>query len=613
VTVNGSPVALSSSSPDTALYTGTYTATAAGAVTVTATVSVGGSTARQTTSGSAVQNYSCTNVSDTFVDARPGGKVSGGASDSDDGHSLLNTVFPFTFYGQTYSQVTVSSNGFLTLGSTNGADAWDNAGIPNANDPNALVAPFWDDLNPAAAGDVYAGVAGTSPNRRLYIEWYGVPHYGSSGTGTFELSLWESTGEIRYHWLDTDFGDANVNAGASATAGVENQAGNVGRQVAFNQPLLTNDRAVSCTPTTTPPPPPAPSITTSSLADATSGVTYSKTLAATGGTPPYTWSLAPGSQPLPSGLTLDPSTGVISGTPSASGSYPFVVKVTDSASQSATKSLSINVADPLSIQTSSPLTGGTVGQPYSATIAATGGQTSYSWSVTVGSLPSGLSLNSSSGAITGTPSAAGTSTFTVQVRDSGSPARTDAKSFSITIVNPLTITTSSLPGGTVGVAYSQSVTASGGSGSYSWSVSVGGLPDGLGLTSGTPSATVSGTPTTAGTYSFTLQITDGAGRTASQGFSIVVSATAPLSITTTTLPPGRIGVAYSATLAATGGTGPYTWSWTSGSLPPGVGLSPGGTISGTPSKQGSYTFTVLVTDSVGATASRTFTLKINKR
>ena len=604
VTVNGSPVSLSASSPDNALYTGSYTVSAAGPQTVTATVSAGGSTATQTVTGTAAQNYTCSDVPDSWVDATPGGKVPGGASDSDDSYTLLNISFPFTFYGQTYTQVAVSSNGFLEFGSTSGANAYSNTGLPNPADPNAVVPVFWDDLNPAASGDVYAGVAGVAPNRVLYVEWLNVPHFSlnGSGTATFEVSLHESTGEIRYHWLDTDLGNAAWNAGASATAGLENQTGAIGRQVSFNQPLLQNDRAVSCTASAAPPPP-APSITTTGLADATNTQSYSQSLAATGGTPPYTWSLASGS--LPTGLSLNPSSGAITGTPAAApGSYAFTARVTDGASQSATKSLSIAVADPLSVTTAS-LPGGTVGQPYSQSVAATGGKSPYTWSVTSGSLPPGLALHASTGAVSGTPTADGSFGFTVQAADSGTPVRTASKSLSISVAAQLAITTSGLPGGAVGQAYSQTLAAAGGTPPYTWSLASGSLPPGLTLDSS--SGAVSGTPTSSGTFAFTAQVTDGT-ETATQSLSITVAD--QLTITTPSLPEGVVGQSYSQTLDASGGTPPYTWSVASGSLPPGLTLSSaGGVVSGTPTSSGTYSFTAQVTDGA-QTATKSLSITV---
>ncbi|HET9177359.1 MAG TPA: putative Ig domain-containing protein [Terriglobia bacterium] len=175
--------------------------------------------------------------------------------------------------------------------------------------------------------------------------------------------------------------------------------------------------------------PPSPTITTASLTNGTQNTAYSATLAASGGTTPYTWSITAGS--LPAGLTLNSSTGAISGTPTGTGTSNFTVQVSDANSQTATKALSITVNPPaLAISTTS-LPNGTQNTAYSATLAASGGTTPYTWSISAGSLPAGLTLNSSTGAITGTPTGSGVSNFTVKVTDVNSQTATQALSITI--------------------------------------------------------------------------------------------------------------------------------------------------------------------------------------
>jgi len=246
------------------------------------------------------------------------------------------------------------------------------------------------------------------------------------------------------------------------------------------------------------------SIASSSLTSGTVGTTYSATLQAIGGTTPYMWSLSSGS--LPAGLSLNASSGAISGTPTAAGTSSFTVQVKDASSNTASQSLNIAIAaakQTLSISTSS-LASGTVGTAYSAMLQATGGTTPYSWSITSGSLPPGLSINTSSGAISGTPTAAGTFAFTAKVTDAASD--TSTKSLSLTIAAlPLAITTTSVSSGSTNTAYSAVLDASGGTTPYKWSISSGALPAGLTLSA---AGDIAGVPTTAGTSSFTAKVTD---------------------------------------------------------------------------------------------------------
>ena len=194
----------------------------------------------------------------------------------------------------------------------------------------------------------------------------------------------------------------------------------------------------------------APSITTASLPDGVVGTAYSQTLAATG-TQPITWNVIEGT--LPAGLTLDGATGVISGTPTAAaeGTASFTVVASNGThpNDTATLTIKINAAPVAPIITTVSLPSGVVGTAYSQTLAATGTQP-IDWSIT-GILPDGLTLADSTGVISGTPTAAGTRSFTVTASNGTLP---DAvRTFTITIstapVAPI-INTVSLPGGVVG-------------------------------------------------------------------------------------------------------------------------------------------------------------------
>jgi len=345
-----------------------------------------------------------------------------------------------------------------------------------------------------------------------------------------------------------------------------------------------------------------PVVTTSSLPSATVGVSYSRSLAAIGGTLPYVWTITSGD--VPSGMLLNLD-GTLSGIPSFPGTANFTVNVVDANGKEANADLSLTVVSPLSVATKS-LPAAAVGSAYSQSLSANGGLAPYTWTKVSGSLPTGLSL-SSSGAITGTPSATGDSDFTVNVTDAD--GRTASAMLTIiTVGSDVAVTTVSLPAGTTGSAYSATLAAGGGSTPYTWAISVGTLPTGLSLNAN--SGVISGTPTAAGTSDFTVEVTDDTTNTATRDLSITV--TGSLTITTSSLPDGTTGVAYSAPVAASGGTAPYTWSLADGSnpLPDGLGLGSAGTISGTPDRAGDFSFTVMVTDDEARTATKTLAIHV---
>jgi Putative Ig domain len=351
---------------------------------------------------------------------------------------------------------------------------------------------------------------------------------------------------------------------------------------------------------------PLPVVTTTSLPDGYQNVYYNGTLTATSGTPPYTWSIVAGS--LPAGLSFfgTNTSSQIQGNPTTAGTSEFTVQATDSSAQSATKTLTITTHPRVSIHMNFPAEG-TKDTPYSGTLTASGGASPYTWSIISGALPAGLSLDSAAGTISGTPTTDGTGNFTIQVTDANS--QTAAAAGSITIIDgSFAITTSSLPNGVQYQPYSAALTGSGGTTPYTWSIITSSLPSGLSLNP--TSGEISGTPTVTGSKGFTVQLTDANGLSKNRFLSITVNLNA-VTISTASLPDGVQNGAYNATLDATGGATPYSWSIVSGSLPAGLSLnSSSGMISGTPQSAGTSNFTVQVTDANSQSATKPLSIVI---
>lgn len=325
----------------------------------------------------------------------------------------------------------------------------------------------------------------------------------------------------------------------------------------------------------------------------------------TGGAPGYTWKLQGGTNV--DGLTLNSATGLLSGIPVAGGVFPVGVSVTDSGGAQASGSFNLNI---LGISTISLQAGG-LGVPYAQALTAVGSSGTLTWSLAgAGTLPQGLNL-SAQGQIAGTPTVYGTFPIQVHVTDATTNL-TATRSYSLSIGNAsvLTVTTTSpLPTGALGVAYSQTLQATGGTAPYTWSAT--GLPAWLALDP--TSGILSGTPTAGGTSTISVTVTDAARATANANLSLTVGA---LTISPATLPNGTVGVPYPATTLTVAGTTIASWTVTIGTLPAGLTLdSSTGVISGKPTTAGSSTFTI--TAGQGGVISRVppvvqvFTLVIN--
>jgi large repetitive protein len=362
----------------------------------------------------------------------------------------------------------------------------------------------------------------------------------------------------------------------------------------------------------------------------TEGTAYSQSPTITGGAGTLAWAVQATPNPLPAGLSINSSTGAITGTPTGpAGSSTFTVKVTDSGNPQITASAQFtilinNYPAPTIAPASGALPAGVAGTAYAQqTFTVSGGHGPYTFSVVNGSLPPGLTPSSSSSmlVISGTPSgpACNPCTFSVKVVDSSNPTQTVTNNYSIVITLPAapTITTTqaqvTAAPATAGTAYSFQFHGTG-TGTLTWSAT--GLPaDALSLN--TSNGTVSGTPTAHASLSVTLTLSDSFGQSSGAiPFTITVNNPAAPVITTTqaqvTAAAATLGTAYSFTFQATG-TGTLTWSATSGLPADGLSLSTStGAVSGTPTIHQTVPITLTVSDTFGQTsAPAAFTITVN--
>jgi serine/threonine protein kinase len=343
------------------------------------------------------------------------------------------------------------------------------------------------------------------------------------------------------------------------------------------------------------------------LPAAVAGQPYSHSLQSSGGKPPYRWSVRSGS--WPPGLSLDPKTGAIRGQPTQAGNYRLVLAVSDARNVTATRQVSMRVASSLSFASAPELPAGQAGSAYAIQLAVAGGRAPYRWLVVDGMLPAGLILDSSTGALRGTPSNGGSFQFTTEVTDSSGEAANRA--FRVRINTGIVFATEpELPAAEAGASYLQQLRAVQGTPPYRWEITEGEAPPGLQIER---SGRIIGTPQRPGQYRFTARLTDAAGLSAIRAFTLAVQDRVGIPNDLQLL-PATAGEAYSFDLRAAGGTPPYTWSVGAGDLPPGISLRPEtGTLQGTPTQQGSYEFSLVVASGSRASASRAFQLRVGPR
>jgi hypothetical protein len=351
-------------------------------------------------------------------------------------------------------------------------------------------------------------------------------------------------------------------------------------------------------------PPPPLSITAASPPTGTIGAAYPDYLfLASGGTPPLSWTE---SGPLPPGLVLS-STGQLSGMPATAGTYSVSVTATDSSTPQQTIStpVSVQIGDSSIAITSANPPPGTVTYPYAGfAFTASGGSPPYTWQET-GTLPPGLALGTD-GTVSGTPSQAGSFSFSVTATDSAqTPTTGPPFAAQILISNPSTLTVNATPvppAGVDGMPYGPfTFSTVGGFLPLHWSISAGALPPGVALGA---DGSLAGTPTSVGTFAFTVRVTDSAAApfTTSLPFTVDVSLPPPPTINSQQPPTGTVGSVYAAfQFSASNGVAPFSWMPAVG-LPGGLTLSSDGLLSGTPTAAGKFPVTLNVEDALGRAA-----------
>ena len=429
----------------------------------------------------------------------------------------------------------------------------------------------------------------TLPNGTVGIA-YAQTINATGGTGTITFSI--TAGALP--------GGLALNSASGASTGTPSSAATFTFTVTATDSVgATGSRAYTVTIN------PGVAVGPASLPATTVGVAYNQSITAIGGNGTYTFSVSAGA--LPAGLALNASTGGLSGTATANGTFNFTITATDGLGATGSRAYSLPINAAIAVSPLS-LPGGTVGGAYNQSLSTTGGTGAKTFAVTAGTLPTGVTLNATTGVISGTPTTAAAFSFTVTATDT--VGAMGSRAYSVVINAAIAVNPATLPAGVIGTTYSQSISAAGGNGSYTFGVSAGALPAGLVLN--TTSGLLSGTPSATGTANFTVTATDGLGATGSRAYSVTINAA--ITVNPATLPAAVIGAAYSQSVAATGGSGTFTYAITAGALPVGIALnSASGLVSGTPTTGGTANFTVTATDTLGATGSRAYSLRSMRR
>ncbi|MBX7220297.1 MAG: putative Ig domain-containing protein [Blastocatellia bacterium] len=338
---------------------------------------------------------------------------------------------------------------------------------------------------------------------------------------------------------------------------------------------------------------PTVTVTNPATATGTRGTSFSQTFTQTGATGTVTFSTA---STLPNGLTLSTG-GVLSGTPTQTGTFPITVTATGQAGCTGTGTTYNLVISCQTITVTNPGTAsGTRGSAFSQTFTQTGAIGGATFT-TASTLPNGISL-STGGVLAGTPTQTGTFPVVVTVTDGGGCTGTGTTYNLVISCQTITVTNPGTATGTRGSAFSQTFTQTGAIGGATFTTAST-LPNGISLSTG---GVLAGTPTQTGTFPVVVTVTDGGGCTGTGKTSNLVIACQTITVTNPATSTGIINVAFSQTFTQTGAIGGATFT-TASTLPSGLTLSAGGVLAGTPTQTGTFPVVVTVTDGGGCTGT----------
>jgi outer membrane autotransporter protein len=355
----------------------------------------------------------------------------------------------------------------------------------------------------------------------------------------------------------------------------------------------------------------------SALSDGQVGNPYSRSVFASGGLQPYTFSVTAGA--LPPGLQLDPR-GIVLGVPETTGSYTFTLTVADNnvsfGPVTASRTYTVRIEPSGFVFGPETLPNARTDEAYQQGFSALYGMPPFDYAISAGALPPGLSLFA--GMLYGTPTEAGSYAFSITGSDSSpdGPSSYTRDYVLVVELSAIEINPLEFPDATAGQHYRYALSARGGARPYRYSLATGALPPGLSLSE---EGTISGIPTSAGHFNFNVLVADSASGTAStatRDFSLAV-ALPEVRIFTDRLQPAAVGSNYMMVMITYGGQAPYTYALTAGILPAGLELTANGYLRGTPEVVGSFEITITASDSSApfgpVSGSRSYTLVVESR